>query len=233
MKSATCLSALPVATISNLLDDSALRIEVGLRLEAVICTEHLCICGQNVDRYGHHGLSCEKIRGRHARNSSLNDAVQRSLGSAHVTSVLEPVGLDRGDGKRADGLTIFPWKFGKPLVWDVTVVDTLAQSYVVATSQHAGAAADAAENRKQRKYHALENRFVVQPIGFETMESWGAGAKAFLAEVGIRLKQATGNVRSMEFLRQRVSIEIQRGNAAAVMGTVESSKEWDGLFLLF
>ena len=62
---------------------------------------------------------------------------------------------------------------------------------------------------------------------------WGAGAKAFLAEVGTRVKQATGNVRSMEFLRQRVSIEIQRGNAAVVMETVESSKEWDGLFLLF
>ena len=119
-----------------------------------------------------------------------DDAVQRSLGSAHVTSILEPVGLDRGDGKRPDGLTIFPWKFGKALVWDVTVVDTLAQSYVATTSQQAGAAADAAENRKQRKYHALENRFIVQPIGFETMGSWGTGAKAFLTEVGTRVKQA-------------------------------------------
>ena len=155
------------------------------------------------------------------------------MGSAHVTSILEPIGLDRGDGKRPDGLTIFPWKFGKALVWDVTVMDTLAQSYVATTSKQAGAAADAAENRKQRKYHALENRFVVQPIGFETMGSWGAGAKAFLTEVATRVRQAIGNVRSTEFLRQRVSIEIQRGNAAAVMGTVENSKEWIGLFLLF
>ena len=29
----------------------------------------------------------------------------------------------------------------------------------------------------------------------------------------------------MEYLRQQVSIEIQRGNAAAVIGTVENSKE--------
>ena len=229
MESVAWLSALPVATICNLLDDSSLRIAVGLRLGAVICTEHLCICGQNVDKCGHHGLSCKKSRGWH---SSLNDAVQRSLGSAHVTSVLEPVGLDWGDGKRRGGLTIFPWKFGKALVWDVTVVDTLAQLYVAATSQQAGAAADAAENRKQRKYHALENRFVVQPIGFETMGSWGAGAKAFLAQVGTRAKQATGNVRSTKFLHQRVSIEIQRGNAAAVMGTVDSPKEWENLLLL-
>ena len=64
------------------------------------------------------------------------------------------------------------------------------------------------------------------------MESWGAGAKAFLSDVANRVRQATGNTRAMEFLWQRVSIEIQRGNAAAVMGTVDNPKEWNGLFLL-
>ena len=64
------------------------------------------------------------------------------------------------------------------------------------------------------------------------MGSWGAGAKAFFAEVGTPVKHATGNVRSMGFLRQRVSIEIQRGNAAAVTRTVDSPKEWEDLFLL-
>ena len=58
--------------------------------------------------------------------------------SANVTSVLEPVGLNRGDGKRPDGLTIFPWKFGKALVWDVNVVDTVAQSYVTASRSSSG-----------------------------------------------------------------------------------------------
>ena len=231
-ESAAWLSALPVSTIGNLLDDASLRISVGLRLGAAICTAHDCVCGQKVDKFGHHGLSCKKSRGRFARHSSLNDAIQRSLGSAHITSVLEPVGLDRGDGKRPDGLTIFPWRFGKALVWDVTVVDTLAQSYVAATSQLAGSAADAAEARKQRKYAALEQQFIVQPIGFETMGSWGAGAKAFLSDVGSRVKQATGNPRALEFLRQRVSIEIQRGNAASVMGTVDNTKDWSSLFLL-
>ena len=111
-------------------------------------------------------------------------------------------------------------------------MDTLAQSHVAATSQLAGSAADAAEARKQRKYQALEQQFIVQPIGFETMGSWGAGAKAFLTDVGHRVKQATGNQRAMEFLRQRVSIEIQRGNAASVMGTVDNAKDFSNLFLL-
>ena len=65
------------------------------------------------------------------------------------------------------------------------------------------------------------------------MGSWGAAAKAILTEVSSRVEQVTGNARAMEFLRQRVGIEIQRGNAAAVMGTVDCTKKWSNLFLLF
>ena len=125
-------------------------------------------------------------------------------------------------------MTIFPWKYGKALVWDVTVVDTLAQLYVAATSQLSGTA----KARKSGKYESLEQQFIVQPIGFETMESWGAGVRAFLTDVGSRVKEATGNPRAMESLRQQVSIEIQRGNAASVMGTVDNAKDWSALFLL-
>jgi hypothetical protein len=39
--------------------------------------------------------------------------------------------IQRIDGKRPDGMTLVPWIKGQPLVWDVTVVDTLADSYVL------------------------------------------------------------------------------------------------------
>ena len=64
------------------------------------------------------------------------------------------------------------------------------------------------------------------------MGSRGAGTKAFLTDVGNRVKPATGNQRAMEFLRQRVSVEIQRRNAASVMRKVENTKDWSSLFLL-
>ena len=99
-------------------------------------------------------------------------------------------------------------------------MDTLAQSYVAATSQQAGVAAIAAEDRKQRKYHSLESQFVVQPIGFETMGSWGAGARSFLTEIGSRIKQATANAvhgvlasacKYRDPARQRCSSDGDRG----------------------
>ena len=63
------------------------------------------------------------------------------------------------------------------------------------------------------------------------MGSWVAAAKSFLTDVGNRVKRATGNPRAIEYFCQRMSIEIQRGNAAAVIGTVENSEEWTDLFL--
>ena len=47
---------------------------------------------------------------------------------ADVPSTKEQAGLLRGDGKRPDGLTLVPWQSGRSLTWDVTVVDTLANS---------------------------------------------------------------------------------------------------------
>jgi len=63
--------------------------------------------------------------------------------------VKEPVGLTRLDGKRPDGLTLIPWQGGKFLTWDVTMVSTLADSYLHSTSHSAGSAAETATVRKE------------------------------------------------------------------------------------
>ena len=62
-------------------------------------------------------------------SSSINDILHQALSSAQVSSRLEPSGLSRSDGKCPDGVTMVPWKNGKPLVWDATCPDTLALSY--------------------------------------------------------------------------------------------------------
>ena len=55
----------------------------------------------------------------------------------------EPQGLSRADGKRPDGLPMVPWREGKPLTWDVTVVCPLAESYIGDSVTNAGSAAEA------------------------------------------------------------------------------------------
>jgi hypothetical protein len=65
--------------------------------------------------------------------------------------VKEPKGLVRLDGKRPDGLTLVLWLSDRSATWDVTVMDTLAASYVSQSAISAGIAAD----RKIAKYGAL------------------------------------------------------------------------------
>ena len=61
----------------------------------------------------------------------------------------EPVGLTRRDGKRSDRTTR---RSGKLLVWDVTVVSTLADSYVATAALGCGEVAELAAARKCQKY---------------------------------------------------------------------------------
>ena len=58
--------------------------------------------------------------GRFPRHSALNDIIKRALDAAGFPFQLEPVGLDRGEGKRPDGITLFPFQSGKSLIWDAT-----------------------------------------------------------------------------------------------------------------
>src|SRR6218665_60870 len=75
-----------------------------------------------------------------------------------IPATKEPTGLSRTDGKRPDGLTLIPWRMGRALIWDATVTDTLAASYLPSTS--VAAAAD----RKCAKYDILSKTYQFVPL---------------------------------------------------------------------
>ena len=132
------LNAIPSAPLGLNLDNNALRIATGLRLGVPLVMPHQCPCGAAVDKLGHHGLACKRSAGRHLRHNLLNDGILRALQSAEVHAIREPSGLDRGGGKRPDGVTLVPWVRGRCLLWDATCPDTLASSHVSNSSTEAG-----------------------------------------------------------------------------------------------
>ena len=67
------------------------------------------------------------------------------------------------------GGTQFKHRTVEDVTWDVTVSDTLAQSYVHETSQTPGAAAEAAAERKRNKYSSLSQSYLFVPIAAVTM----------------------------------------------------------------
>ena len=86
--------------------------------------------------------------------------------------------------------------------------------------------------RNKKKYHSLVAFYIFIPIAVETFGALGESATAFLKKLGSRLAVSTGESRASQYLLQRLSVAVQRGNAASVMGTVGSSVQLDDLFYL-
>ena len=224
------LHAFPLATLGLHLDPSSLRIAAGLRLGSNLCHPHLCKCGKMVDQKARHGLACKNQVGRHSRHNEINDLIKRALVQSKIAATTEPRGLFRTDGKRPDGMTQFPWKQGKCLVYDVTVADTVCASYVKNTSKSAGAAADLREAEKKTKYVNLSRDYLFIPVGIETFGSWGNEGLKLIKDIGKKLKEASGEPRSTFFLTQRISTALQRGNASCVLGTVPFTNGLEAIF---
>ena len=105
------------------------------------------------------------------------------------------------------------------MAWDVTVPDTLAPSHVQASAGRAGVVAEQSEATKFSKYATISTTHLFIPLAFETLGTWGQEARKFISELGCRITEVTKHNRETEFLRQRLSVAIQRGNAIACLGT--------------
>ena len=66
----------------------------------------------------------------------------------------------------------------------MTITDTLAESYLAATSTVAGAAAEGAAGRKEAKYQILAS---THPLVFETLGPINEKGITFFGELGRRL----------------------------------------------
>jgi len=77
-----------------------------------------------------------------------------------------------------------------------------------------------AEHLKSAKYAALKvsHHFVSFCCG--NVRCARSGALSLVWDIGQRLRQATGEEHSKEYLLQRIVIAVQRGNVAAVLGTL-------------
>ena len=64
------------------------------------------------------------------------------------------------------------------------------------------------------------------------MGPWGPSACDFMTEVGKRLSKVTGDPRSTAFLRQRISMAVQWGNAVCVKESLPSGADFDEAFYI-
>ena len=129
----------------------------------------------------------------------------------------------------SDGITVVPWKGGRFLVWDVTCPDTFAPSYLPSAASDVGAVAVAVEVRKRRKYSHLDQGHLFVPVTIETAGVFGPETMDFIRELDRRLQLVYADHNSFAYLIQRLSVAVQRGNAASVLGSARSL-ESQGIF---
>jgi hypothetical protein len=93
------LCALPSPPLGLVLDNSSLRIAVGLHLGTQLCHPHKCRYGEDVDRYGTHGLCCSKKGGKRigtfSRHSVIHEILRQAFNKINVPTQLEPPGMFR------------------------------------------------------------------------------------------------------------------------------------------
>jgi hypothetical protein len=83
------------------------------------------------------------------------------------------------------------------------------------------------------KYSSIiSSNYVFKGLAFETLGPWCKEAIDFINVIGNRLIAESGDSKSKKFLFERISLAIQRGNAASIRGTFPDSAILSEIFVL-
>ncbi|MEL7309521.1 MAG: hypothetical protein AAGK05_17815 [Pseudomonadota bacterium] len=122
-------------------------------------------------------------------------------------------------------MSLIPWSRGRSIVWDFTCAHRQAPSLRHLACDQGASIAAHRETLKAKKYVniTVENDFIFLPVSCETLGGFGPVSRDFINEIGTRICMKTGDRRAKIFLRQRLGIAIQVGNAVSIAQQVENT----------
>jgi len=112
------------------------------------------------------------------------------------------------------------WARGKPVAWDVTVLDIYAESHIGSTATKPGAAAHKTALNKIDKYSKLTSTHIFYPFAIETAGAWHEMAIELMQEIGRCITTITEDAGEITFVFQRLSMALQRGNVVSFHDTI-------------
>ena len=98
-----------------------------------------------------------------------------------------------------------------------------------------GTTASEPEAGKIEKYRELiDNGYIFQPVALEVQGSLGESSEIFITPLCELLCRSHNDQRVSSFLKQRISMALQIGNAACVLGTVSNRDAFEEIcYILF
>ena len=103
-------------------------------------------------------------------------------------------------------------------------------TFVHDLAKKVGMAAKMAESKKINKCKDLVNNFEFMPLAVKILDSLGTESLKFIEEIGKRIQENTGEKKATAYLIQSISMSIQRGNAASILGTVGPTRKLDEIY---
>ena len=76
-----------------------------------------------------------------------------------------------------------------------------------------------AKERKRSKYLYLSTNHIFTPVAIEISDILGPDSKNFIRDLAHKLEQVTGDSNSPHYLFQQLSIPVQWGNSASILGS--------------
>ena len=70
------------------------------------------------------------------------------------------------------------------------------------------------------------------PVAVETTGVWGKQGLSFIHDIGRKIRDSTGEPRSTSYLIQRISLAVQRGNAASILGATPKQTGLEEVFYI-
>ena len=210
---------LPWHSMSSRDFSTAVRLRLGLPQHA---TSHICpSCRKEFcDILGHHALSCSSDGDRIHRHNAIRDDVRDSCRRAQLNPRREPRHLLEESGEKPADVWLPTFDMGREAALDVVCTSPCTDSvYRQAASQQGFAAAQAEAAKRHKSLEKCEQAGILfLPVAVEVFGGWGETALAVIRRIGSLLAEASGRSRSAEtrYLRQRLSLRLQRCNAAMV-----------------
>jgi hypothetical protein len=78
----------------------------------------------------------------------------------------------------------------------------------------------------------ISSNYIFKGLAFETLGPWCKEVMDFINPIGNRLLAESGDSKSKKFLFERISLAVQRGNAASIRGTFPDSALLSEIFVL-
>ena len=179
-------------------------------------------CDFQDDASGDHAMHCHDDNGlKSGRHDRIRDIIFREAQHASLNPTKEMPGLVPNSQSRPADIFVANWVDGRRMAFDVTVISPTQDSVLHRAADRAAAAIETRKSAKIRAHfeHCRLQGIAFQPLVVETFGGWDGDAVKYLKDIARLDARRWGKNDSLEIKHffQRLSIALQRGNAALLI----------------